>query len=83
MAMRQRFPEMMTRSHSAPALGPDGKPAKPRDPRGTFRRILVTFRPYKGQLSLLGLAILVTSGLGVVNPLLIREVFDRALFGKS
>ncbi len=83
MAMRQRFPEMMTRSHSAPALGPDGKPAKPRDPRGTFRRILVTFRPYKGQLSLLGLAILVTSGLGVVNPLLIREVFDRALFGPN
>ncbi len=83
MAMRQRFPEMMTRSHSAPALGPDGKPAKPRDPRGTFRRVLVTFRPYKGQLSLLGLAILVTSGLGVVNPLLIREVFDRALFGPN
>jgi ATP-binding cassette subfamily B protein len=63
--------------------GPDGKPAKPRDPRGTLRRILVIFKPYKAQLLLLGVTILVTSGLGVINPLLIREVFDRALFGQN
>ena len=25
--------------------------------------------------------ILVTSGLGVINPLLIKEIFDKALFG--
>jgi ATP-binding cassette, subfamily B, bacterial len=44
------------------------------------RRILGLFRPYLAQVLLLAVAILLTSGLGVVNPLLIRTVFDRALF---
>src|ERR671918_370611 len=33
------------------------------------------------RVGLVGLAIVVTSGLGVVNPLLIKAVFDNALFG--
>lgn len=45
-----------------------------------MRRIAGLFRPYRAQVGLVGLAILFTSGLGVVNPLLIREVFDHALF---
>jgi ATP-binding cassette subfamily B protein len=64
-------------------LGPDGKKAKPKDIRGTARRVVVIFRPYKKSLLLLGLTILLTAGLGVVNPLLIRSVFDNALFGKG
>jgi ATP-binding cassette subfamily B protein len=44
------------------------------------RRILGLFRPYLAQVLLVGVAIVLTSGLGVVNPLLIRAVFDRALF---
>ena len=44
------------------------------------RRIVGLFRPYRGRLLLIGLAILVTAGLGVVNPFLTRAVFDDALF---
>jgi ATP-binding cassette, subfamily B, bacterial len=47
----------------------------------TVRRVIATFRPYRGKVALVGLAIVVTSGLGVVNPLLIKAVFDNALFG--
>ncbi|HEX6230781.1 MAG TPA: ABC transporter ATP-binding protein [Actinomycetota bacterium] len=47
----------------------------------TVRRVLGTFRPYRGKVALVGLAIVLTSGLGVVNPLLIKWIFDRALFG--
>ena len=47
----------------------------------TVRRVIATFRPYRGKVALVGLAIVITSGLGVVNPLLIKEVFDNALFG--
>src|SRR5712691_8659591 len=44
----------------------------------TARRVVAAFRPYRGQALVVGLAIVVTSALGVVNPLLIRSVF-RAL----
>jgi ATP-binding cassette, subfamily B, bacterial len=47
----------------------------------TVRRVVATFRPYRRKVGWVALAILVTSGLGVVNPLLIKVVFDRALFG--
>jgi ATP-binding cassette, subfamily B, bacterial len=49
--------------------------------RHTIRRVISTFGPYRAQVTLVGLAIVVTSGLGVVNPLLIKAVFDNALFG--
>ena len=47
----------------------------------TVRRVIATFRPYRGKVALVDLAIVITSGLGVVNPLLIKAVFDNALFG--
>jgi ATP-binding cassette subfamily B protein len=47
----------------------------------TVRRVVSTFRPYRAKVAVVGLAIIVTSGLGVVNPLLIKAVFDNALFG--
>ncbi len=47
----------------------------------TVRRVIGTFRPYRGQVTLVGLAICVSSGLGVVNPLMIKAVFNNALFG--
>jgi ATP-binding cassette, subfamily B, bacterial len=50
-----------------------------RDPR-TIPRVLDTFRPYRGRLAMVAAIVVVTSGLGVVNPLLIPQVFDRALF---
>ena len=49
--------------------------------RATVRRVVDTFRPYKRTVGLVAIAIFLTSGLGVVNPLLIKAVFDNALFG--
>src|SRR5205807_2066667 len=72
---------VMPRSRSS--LGADGEAAKPKDARGTLRRIVVIFRPYRSQLALLAATIVVTAGLGVVNPLLIKAVFDKALFGPN
>ena len=53
------------------------RPARP----GTFRRIVATFKPYRRQVTLVGILILVTSGLGLINPLLIKVVLDDAIFG--
>ena len=47
------------------------------------RRIVRAFAPYWFKVSVVGALILVTAGLGVVNPLLIRVVFDSALFPLS
>src|SRR5437867_1352167 len=43
-------------------------------------RVARLFRPYKGRVALIVVAILASSGLGVANPLLTKVVFDRALF---
>ncbi|HEX6262447.1 MAG TPA: ABC transporter ATP-binding protein [Actinomycetota bacterium] len=48
--------------------------------RATVRRVVQTFRPYRRRVLLIALTILVTAGLGVVNPLLIKVIFDTALF---
>ena len=48
--------------------------------RATVGRAAASFRPYTMQVIGVALLILVTAGLGVVNPLLIRSVFDDALF---
>src|SRR5438874_1420143 len=46
-------------------------------------RVARLFKPYRFQVTLVLLTILVTSGLGVANPLLTKVVFDRALFPPS
>lgn len=48
--------------------------------QGLVRRIAGTFQPYWVRVGLVGILILITAGLGVVNPVLIRFVFDSALF---
>ncbi|MGH3945204.1 MAG: ABC transporter transmembrane domain-containing protein, partial [Pseudonocardiaceae bacterium] len=45
-----------------------------------MRRVIVLFRSYRRRLSVVALIVIVTAGLGVVNPLLIKPVFDNALF---
>src|SRR5437016_10421207 len=45
----------------------------------TVRRVAQAFTPYKFQIVLVLLAILITTGLGVVNPLLIARVFDDGI----
>ena len=47
--------------------------------RATVRRVVDTFRPYRAKITAVALLIVVTSGLGVVNPLLIKQVIDNAL----
>ena len=51
-----------------------------RPTRGLARRIMGLFGPYKLPVALVGLLIVVNAGLGVINPLLVKEVFDSALF---
>jgi ATP-binding cassette, subfamily B, bacterial len=46
----------------------------------TVRRVVDAFRPYRRKVVLILVTILLTSTLGVVNPLLIKVVFDEALF---
>ena len=47
---------------------------------GLLLRIARSFRPYLTHVVAVGVLVLFTAGLGVVNPLLIRVVFDSALF---
>ena len=56
---------------------PDGDADRP---RGLVRRTAASFRPCWIRVAGVTLLIIVTAGLGVVNPLLIKEVFDSALF---
>jgi ATP-binding cassette subfamily B protein len=62
------------------AVSPDEEDDRPVG-RATIRRVIATFRPYKAKVAVVGLAIVVTATLGVVNPLLIKAIFDNALFG--
>ena len=48
--------------------------------RPLLRRITGLFRPYRRDLSVIAVLIVVTSALGVVGPLLVKVVFDKALF---
>src|ERR1700761_7208688 len=50
------------------------------EPAGLGRRILALFRPQARPLALIVVMILVTSLLSVVSALLVRRVFDQALF---
>jgi len=47
----------------------------------TVRRVVATFRPYRARIWVVSALIIVTATLGIINPLLIKAVFDRALFG--
>src|ERR671914_331400 len=57
-------------------------PERPADPavrRANFRRIVRLFRTYRKRLSAVSALILVSAGLGVVSPFLLREVLDVAI----
>jgi ATP-binding cassette subfamily B protein len=59
---------------------PPGTPDQPARP-GTFRRIVKIFRPYRRKVGFVALLILVTSAIGLINPLLIKVVFDDVIGG--
>jgi ATP-binding cassette subfamily B protein len=48
--------------------------------RGSTGRIVPLFRPYRLQVSFVIVLIVVTSTIGIINPLLIQAVFNKALF---
>jgi ATP-binding cassette subfamily B protein len=56
-------------------LFPPQVPERPARP-GTFRRIVGTFKPYRRRVAFVALLILVTSGIGLINPLMIKVFFD-------
>ncbi len=45
----------------------------------TVRRIMLAFQPYKLQVILVLIAIIITTLLGLINPLLIQRIFDDAI----
>ncbi len=52
----------------------------PRERRGrTLLRIVAFFRPYRAQVVVVTVAILFTSGLGIINPILLKLLIDDAI----
>src|SRR3954449_268854 len=52
-------------------------------PRATLRRIRPLFRPYRGRLlAVIGL-IVVSAGLGMISPFLLRDILDEAIPEKN
>jgi ATP-binding cassette subfamily B protein len=52
----------------------------PKERRGqTIRRILVFFTPYRGQIAVVLVAILLTSFIGLINPYLLKLLIDVAI----
>jgi ATP-binding cassette, subfamily B, bacterial len=50
---------------------------RPDTGRLTLRRILRFFAPYRGRLGVIAVAILLTAGIGVVNPILLKLIIDN------
>ncbi|MBT8241534.1 MAG: ABC transporter ATP-binding protein/permease [Acidimicrobiia bacterium] len=47
----------------------------------SWQRVAQLFSPHKGTVGLVAFFVVIGAGLGIVNPILIRSVFDDALFG--
>jgi ATP-binding cassette, subfamily B, bacterial len=60
-------------------MQPHGDAASVKLPKGLVKRVFVFARPYRARIVLLMAIILGTSGLAVLNPLLIKLVIDEAL----
>jgi ATP-binding cassette, subfamily B, bacterial len=63
---------------AGPAVGSADPPAHV--DRNTTRRVIPLFRPYRLQVGWVVGLIVVTSTIGIINPLLIQAVFNKALF---
>ncbi len=55
------------------------RPADPAVRKANLRRIIGLFRPYRRRLSLVSGLIVLSAGLGVVSPFLLRDVLDTAI----
>ncbi len=58
---------------------PPATPIPPERRGRTLRRIVAFFRPYRLQVSVVTVAILITSGLGLINPILLKLLIDDAI----
>jgi ATP-binding cassette subfamily B protein len=47
--------------------------------RSTARRVIPLFRPYRVQVAFVVGLVVLTSTIGIINPLLIQAVFNKAL----
>ena len=64
-----------------PLSSASGNPAAPgHADRDTARRVVPLFRPYRAQVAVVVGLIVLTSTIGIINPLLIQTVFNKALF---
>jgi ATP-binding cassette subfamily B protein len=68
-------------------MAPEEPNPVPPERRGrTIRRIAAFFRPYRGKVTVVLVAILITSLLGLINPILLKLLIDDAIprldFGK-
>ena len=64
-----------------PLSSAGGNPAAPAHVnRDTARRVVPLFRPYRTQVAAVVGLIVLTSTIGIINPLLIQVVFNKALF---
>ena len=70
----------MTVRDPLPAAAGGSPAAPPSANRATFRRVVPLFRPYRTQVAAVVALIVVTSTIGIINPLLIQKVFNDALF---
>jgi ATP-binding cassette subfamily B protein len=59
--------------------GPDTPPIPPERRGRTLRRIVAFFKPYRAQVGVVTLAILLTSMLGLINPILLKLLIDDAI----
>jgi ATP-binding cassette subfamily B protein len=59
--------------------GEKPEPLTPERRGATIRRILVFFRPYRPQIAVVVVAILATSMLGLINPILLKLLIDDAI----
>ncbi len=78
---RPRHAHGMSHGHGN-MFGLEDPPERPADPavrRANFRRVVALFRPYGARLSGVSALIVVSAGLGVVSPFLLRETLDVAI----
>jgi ATP-binding cassette subfamily B protein len=61
--------------------GPDAPPIPPERRGRTIRRIAAFFRPYLGAVAVVLGAILLTSLLGLINPILLKLLIDDVIVG--
>src|SRR2546422_9455589 len=66
-----------------PPGGADAPPIPPERRGRTIRRIAAFFRPYVGAVAIVLGAILLTSLIGLVNPILLKLLIDDVIVGRD